>query len=132
MENQRDSRLCGTECILMVDDEQCLRDVAQYVLSKMGYKVILASDGESALQLYKAGKDDISLIVLDLIMPGMGGRCCLEQLLKMNPDARIIVVSGYTDEQPPGGFLGIGAREFVTKPYDMVGLTRVIRKVMDN
>ncbi|PKN29700.1 MAG: hypothetical protein CVU64_06990 [Deltaproteobacteria bacterium HGW-Deltaproteobacteria-21] len=116
----------------MVDDEQCLRDVAQYVLSKMGYKVILAADGESAIELYKKGRLDISLIVLDLIMPGMGGMRCLEQLLKMDPDARIIVVSGYTDEQPPGGFLGIGAREFVTKPYDMVGLSKVIRKVMDN
>ena len=132
MENERDSRLRGTECILMVDDEQCLRDVAQYVLSKMGYKVILAADGESAIELYKKGRHDISLIVLDLIMPGMGGMRCLEQLLKMDPDARIIVVSGYTDEQPPGGFLGIGAREFVTKPYDMVGLSKVIRKVMDN
>ena len=132
MENERNSRLCGTECILMVDDEQCLRDVAQYVLSKMGYKVILAADGESAIELYKKGRHDISLIVLDLIMPGMGGMRCLEQLLKMDPDARIIVVSGYTDEQPPGGFLGIGAREFVTKPYDMVGLSKVIRKVMDN
>ncbi|RJR47259.1 MAG: response regulator [Desulfobacteraceae bacterium] len=128
----RESSSGEGECILMVDDEQCLRDVAEYVLSKLGYRVLLAADGESAIQLYREGKNNISLIVLDLIMPGMGGMRCLEQLLKIDPAARIIVVSGYTNEQPPGGFTGIGAREFVTKPYDMVALSKVIRKVMDN
>ncbi|RJR32520.1 MAG: response regulator [Desulfobacteraceae bacterium] len=132
VESERESTLSGDECILMVDDEQCLRDVAEYVLSKLGYRVISAADGESALQLYREEKNNISLVVLDLIMPGMGGMRCLEQLLEIDPDARVIVVSGYTDEQPPGGFLGVGAREFVTKPYDMIGLMKVIRRVMDN
>ncbi len=132
VKDEQNSRLSGTECILMVDDEQSLRDVAEYALSRLGYKVMLASDGETALQLYRERKDEISLIVLDLIMPGMGGKRCLEQLLQTDPRARIIVVSGYTDEEPPGGFLGLGAREFVTKPYDMKDLTKLIRNVLES
>lgn len=131
MEGSYDHHLRGSECILIVDDEQSLRDVAEYVLRKLGYTTLLAADGESALHIYQERKDEISLVVLDLIMPGLGGRRCLEELLKMDPQARIVVVSGYTDEEPPSVFLEAGAREYVTKPYDMKDLTRVIRKVLD-
>src|SRR3989304_2502706 len=98
MEGAYDQELRGSECILIVDDEQSLRDVAEYVLRKLGYTTLLAADGESALHIYQERKDEISLVVLDLIMPGLGGRRCLEELLKMDTQARIIVVSGYTDE----------------------------------
>lgn len=131
MQDAGDDQLRGSECILIVDDEQSLRDVAEYVLQKLGYRPLLAPDGESALLLYRERREEISLVVLDLIMPGMGGRRCLEQLLELDPQARVIVVSGFKDEEPRSVFLEAGAREYVNKPYDMKDLTRIIRKVLD-
>jgi two-component system, cell cycle sensor histidine kinase and response regulator CckA len=131
MKGAHEKDLRGSECILIVDDSQSLRDVAEYVLLKLGYKPLLAADGERALELYKEKKEEISLVVLDLIMPGMGGRQCLEELLKADPDARVIVVSGYTDDEPPRVLFEAGASEYVMKPYDMKELTRIIRGVLD-
>ena len=131
MENERDSRLCGTECILMVDDEQCLRDVAQYVLSRMGYKVILAADGESALQLYREGRDDISLIVLDLIMPRMSGKECLLRIIKRNPAAKVIICSGYASEWQIEESVRGQAKAWLTKPYQTHEMLEIVRRVLD-
>ena len=131
MKAANEERLQGSECILIVDDEQSLRDLAEYALCKLGYTPLLAADGENALDLFRDRKGEISLVVLDLIMPGMGGRRCLEELLKADPDARVIVVSGYTDDEPPSVYLEAGASEYVTKPYDMKDLTRIIRVVLD-
>lgn len=130
MEDAHDELLRGSECILIVEDEQSLREVAEYVLSKYGYRVLLAPDGESALDLYRKEREDISVIVLDVIMTGMGGKRCLKEMLLLNPDVKIIVVSGWTDDEPPDVFIQAGAKEFVSKPYDVKNLARVIRKVL--
>ena len=131
MEEAHEKPLRGSECILIVEDEQTLREVAEYVLSKFGYRVLLAVDGESALDLYRKERENISVIVLDVIMTGMGGKRCLKELLLLNPDAKIIVVSGWTDDEPPDVFIQAGAKEFMSKPYDVKNLARVIRKVLD-
>jgi DNA-binding NtrC family response regulator len=124
--------LRGGECILIADDSQSIRDVAEYVLCKLGYRPILAADGETAVDLYREKRGEISLIVLDLIMPGMGGRECLEEILKIDPEAKVILVTGYTDEEPPEVFLEAGAKEYVNKPYDVKDLARLIRRVLDH
>lgn len=123
--------LQGSECILLVEDEETVRDVAEFVLKRCGYKVLLAEDGERALDLFRERKGEISLVVLDLIMPGMGGKRCLEEMLALDPGTRIMVVSGYSADGPPTAFLDAGAKEFVKKPYDIKYLTRIIRKVLD-
>jgi CheY-like chemotaxis protein len=130
-EQTEEKLLHGSECILLVDDEQTVRDVAEYVLCRFGYKVLLAADAESALELFGRNKEEISLVVLDLIMPGMGGKLCLEKMLALDPDAKIVVVSGYSADEPPKVFLEGGAREFVSKPYDVKNLIRIVRRVLD-
>lgn len=123
--------LPGSECVLLVEDEETVRDVAEFVLKRCGYKVLLAEDGERALDLFRERKGEISLVVLDLIMPGMGGKRCLEEMLALDPETKIVVASGYVEDGPPKSILDAGAKEFVKKPYDVRLLTGIVRKVLN-
>jgi len=121
----------GSETILLVDDEAFLRDLGEQMLAKFGYTVFAAHDGESALELYRQKKEDFSLVILDLIMPGMGGRRCLEELLKINSQAKIVIASGYSVNGPTREALEAGARGFISKPYDVRKMLKVVREVLD-
>jgi len=121
----------GSERIMIVDDEKTILDVIEMVLEKHGYKVIKAMNGESAVELYEKSREAISIVLLDLIMPGMGGKRCLQELLRRDPQLKVVVASGYAGDDPPEAFLEIGAKEFVKKPYDLRSLLRVIREVLD-
>jgi len=79
--------------VLIVDDEKFLRDFSEQILSRFGYTVLTVADGERAVQLYRGKNEIISLVLLDLIMPGMGGRRCLETLLNIDPGVKVIVVN---------------------------------------
>jgi len=86
----------GNETILLVDDEDTLRDLGKEMLERFGYTVLQAENGESALRVYERNQREISLVILDLIMPGMGGRKCLEELMRINPQVNVVVASGYS------------------------------------
>jgi len=121
----------GNETILLVDDEEAIRELAEDILTRFGYTVLMASDGETALEIYREKKEEINLVILDIIMPGMGGRKCLEELLKMNPKSRIIIASGYSINGPAKKVLEAGAKGFISKPYDMRGMLQTVRKILD-
>ncbi len=118
------------ETILLVDDEDMVRDLGADYLAEMGYTVRTASNGRQALEIYRDQQAQISLVLLDLIMPEMSGKACLEELLKINPDVKVVVVSGYCSDETPGGSANLGARGFVSKPYDLDGLMNTIQKVL--
>ena len=121
----------GTETILLVDDDKRIRDVARAMIEMGGYKVIAASNGEEALEKYAAHRGEVSLVILDLIMPGMGGKRCLEEILRMNPDSRVLLASGYSSDGFTPDDTGTGARGFIRKPYNAKDILAAIRKVMD-
>jgi CheY-like chemotaxis protein len=121
----------GTETILLVDDEKAIRDLGNEVLAAAGYKILTAGTGREALDMYVKAKDEISLVILDLIMPEMGGKRCLEELLKINPDVKILIASGYLAGLSSEESLARGARGFVSKPYDMKELLRAVRHALD-
>jgi len=121
----------GTETILLVDDEKAIRDLGNEVLAAAGYKILTAGTGREALEMYVKAKDEISLVILDLIMPEMGGKRCLEELLKINPDVKILIASGYLAGLSTEDSLARGARGFVSKPYDMKELLRAVRHALD-
>ncbi len=121
----------GTETILLVDDDNRIRDVAQEMIEMGGYKVIAASSGEEALKTYAAHRGEVSLVILDLIMPGMGGKRCLEELLKIDPALKVLFASGYSSNGLTVDETGTGARGFVNKPYDAKDILAAIRKVLD-
>ncbi len=120
----------GTETILLIDDEEFIRELGVELLGEAGYTVLTAVDGESGLQLYCKKQDKIDLVILDLIMPGMGGRRCLEALMQINPQARVVVSSGYPENGSAGEARTAGSRGFISKPYDMRQILSVVRQVL--
>ena len=121
----------GNETILLVDDEEFIRELGVDVLGRAGYTVLTASNGENALELYQQERARIDLVILDLIMPGMGGSKCLEELLKMDPDTRVLIASGYSPDGPTKGAIDTGAKGFVSKPYDTSKLLQLVREILD-
>jgi len=121
----------GTETILLIDDEEFIRDLGKQILTTFGYNVFTAPDGESALELYRKQKDAIDMIILDLIMPGMGGRECLLRLLDIDPHTRIVIASGHAIDGPVKEVVALGARDFIHKPYGLRQMLQVVREVLD-
>ena len=121
----------GSETILLVDDEEFIRDVAVQLLCEFGYTVLTAANGEAALEIYRKEQERIDLVILDLIMPGMGGMRCLREMLKINPQGRVLVASGYSAGGPAREAIDAGARGYLGKPYDIDKMLTVIRNVLD-
>jgi len=121
----------GTEAILLVDDEEFVRELGARILTNHGYTVLQAGDGKTALRLFKRERSRISLVILDLIMPKMGGPECLKELLKIDPQVNVLVASGYSAEESVKMMIQFGAKGFVTKPFKMKELLRDVRKMLD-
>jgi PAS domain S-box-containing protein len=121
----------GTETILLVDDEELIRDLGKRVLRKAGYTVLTASNGKEALELYRKEQSRIALVILDLIMPEMGGKECLERLLEINPTMKALIASGYSADGPIKGVSATGSKGFVAKPFDVRQVLELIRKALD-
>jgi PAS domain S-box-containing protein len=123
--------LRGSETILLVDDEEALRKMGAQLLQRNGYRVVTAADGEEALAAYRAGGGDLDLVILDLGMPGMGGKQCLRQLLDLDPDVKVVIASGYAMEGSVKEALAAGAKGFVAKPFLRSDLLSTVRTVLD-
>ena len=121
----------GDETILLVDDEEALRDLGKLILQSVGYKVLLAESGEEALKIIREKMDELDLVVLDLGMPGMGGHKCLREIMALNPEKKVIIASGYAGDDQVRNSLEAGAQGFVAKPYHMRDLLQTVRSVLD-
>ena len=119
------------ETILLVDDEPHLRDIVARQLVGANYRVIKASNGNEALKLYEQHRKQISLIILDLLMPGMGGKQCLEALRKLDPNVRVLVATGHTAPGIVGELEQAGAKGFIRKPFETNLLLEKIREIVD-
>jgi len=122
----------GTETILLVDDEDFIRDLGSRFLTRAGYTVIKAASGPEAVQLYLREGESISLVILDLIMPEMGGDKCLEEILAINSDAKIVISSGAAVEDKKKETIESAARGFVNKPFQLRDMLNVVREVLDS
>jgi CheY-like chemotaxis protein len=121
----------GKETILVVEDEETLRGVARRILDASGYTVLLAANGECALQTSADYAGPIHLLLTDVVMPRMNGRVLAEQLLQTRPEMKVIYMSGYTDDAiVHHGVLDAGAH-FINKPVGVAELTRRVREVLD-
>lgn len=126
-----ESSLTGHERILLVDDEESLRQLGEQLLTQTGYQVTTAGNAEEALELYQTGGDAFDLVLLDLGMPGMGGHRCLQAMLALNPAARVVITSGYSANSQARDSLASGAAAFVAKPFRRVDLLATVRSVLD-
>ena len=97
------------------------------MLSRMGFTVLTAADGQDAVDLYRKRKDEISLVVLDLTMPRMDGQEAFRELRELDPKVRVIVSSGYTEQEATARFSDQCLAGFLQKPYSMAQLTELLR-----
>ena len=122
----------GSGGILLVDDEQLIREMGKVLLEEHGYKVFLAEDGEQALQLYEREREHISLVILDVVMPVMGGKESLQRLIAAYPDIRILMSSGFHQDESNDSFIQLGARGFIQKPYRSQELFKAVDDVIQS
>ncbi len=121
----------GHETILFADDDEPLRNLGKLFLEKLGYKVLLAQDGEEAVRVYNERHREIDAVVLDMTMPKMTGRQVLEYILGVNPSAKVLLASGYTAEGSAKELIEAGAKDYLAKPYTIAPLSHRLRKMLD-
>jgi PAS domain S-box-containing protein len=122
----------GTETVLLVDDEAMVLEVGEKYLQKLGYNVQVAASGNEAIEIYKKNKDEIELVILDMIMPGMGGEKTFERLREMNPDVKVLLSSGYSINGKAAEILERGCNDFIQKPFKLIDLSHKIRSILDS
>jgi len=127
----RKGPLNGRETILLVDDEEMIRDLGRQILTMEGYTVITAGDGREAVDLFLAERGTIDLVLLDLSMPRMSGLEVLERIRKVDPKVKVVLSSGYRAEEVHDPERFSGASAFLSKPYRVDVLSRIIRDVLD-
>jgi nitrogen-specific signal transduction histidine kinase/CheY-like chemotaxis protein len=122
----------GTEGILLVDDEELVIGVGSQMLEKLGYRVQVATDGQEAINIYEANQEAIQLIILDMVLPGMGGGQIYDKLKKVNPKVKVLLSSGYTLDGIAAEILNRGCNGFIQKPFNLKQLSLKIRSIIDN
>ncbi len=120
------------ETILVVDDEPAVLHVTETILERLGYRVRSAQSGPEALKIYQASENGIDLVVLDMIMPGMGGGETFERLKEMNPKVKVLLASGYSLNGEAEQIFKKGCRGFLQKPFTKGELSRKIRQILED
>jgi PAS domain S-box-containing protein len=123
--------LKGKETILLVDDEDIVLDVGEQMLKTLGYKLSLAKGGREAIELYNKNRDTIDMVLLDMIMPDMGGGEAYDRMKEINPDIKVLLSSGYSIDGQATEILKRGCDGFIQKPFDMQELSQRVRKILD-
>jgi PAS domain S-box-containing protein len=123
-------QLRGAGTILLVDDEEAVRKVAKLMLERAGYRVLVAADGNQAIDLFRQDPDEVSCVLLDLTMPRMSGEATFQQLRRLRDDVRVILSSGYSEEEATEHFAGKGLSGFIQKPYQSASLRAKLREVL--
>ncbi len=120
----------GRGRVLVVDDEEFIRGLSREALEGLGYDVLEASDGKEAIEIYKAEKGKIDLVILDLIMPKMGGKETFEMLKEIDPDVKVLISSGYGIDPQAREMLDSRAKGFIQKPYNIAEIAEVIKGII--
>ena len=123
--------MMGQETILLVDDEEMIIDVGRELLEELGYQVILARSGHEAIAIYRQKCEKIDLIIMDMIMPNMGGGETFDRLKKINPDSKVLLSSGYSVDGQASKILERGCDGFIQKPFNMRQLSIKVREILD-
>ena len=122
----------GNETILVAEDDETIVELIEAVLDAAGYKTLIARNGEEAVQIYRKHGDQIALALLDVIMPRMGGKQCMEELRQLNPQVRCLFASGYSNNGVHTDFVLQEGLQLLQKPFTPSELLREIRYILDS
>jgi len=123
--------LRGNEGILLVDDEDVIIDVGQQMLKTLGYQVYVAKSGREAIETYEANNDRIDMVILDMVMPDMGGGEAYDMIKKIDPSIRVLLSSGYSIDGEAAEILRRGCNGFIQKPFDVTQLSHKLREILE-
>ncbi len=112
--------------VLIVDDEDVIRDLLADVVSDRGYRVLTAASGKDAIEIVKIEKKAVNLVVLDMLMPELDGRQTYEQMKQIVPDLHVLVATGFGREDVARGLMELGIRGVVSKPFHIEDLMTLI------
>jgi PAS domain S-box-containing protein len=126
-----DGLIAGTGTVLFVDDEEVVLKVGQELLEAMGYQVLTAKDGKEAIRVYRKNRDKIDIVVLDMVMPRMGGGKAYDQMKEINPDVKVLLSSGFSVDGEATEILERGCDGFIQKPFTMKQLSAKIKDILD-
>ena len=121
----------GTEMILLVDDEEMVADIGKDMLEKLGYTILVAFSGAEAIKIFNANRDEVKLVILDMIMPDMSGGETFNRLKAIKPDAKILLSSGYSLDGRASKIMKRGCNGFIQKPFNLKQISRKIREILD-
>ena len=131
-EIQTTPAISGEGTILLVDDEDLVLFINGEFLESLGYHVFRVESGEEAIRVYQAQGQMIDLVILDMLMPGKNGQETFRDLQAINPNVKVIIATGYTDETATRAVLRDGAAGFIRKPFDHAEFSRLIQQVLGN
>ncbi len=122
----------GTGTILLIDDEKMILDVGLELLEELGYTVLSAMSGQEAIDVFQKDQDNIDLVIMDMIMPGMGGGEAFDRLKEINPEVKVLLSSGYSINGQATKIIRRGCDGFIQKPFNMNQLAEKIQKILVN
>src|SRR5439155_26923276 len=122
--------LAGAGVVLLIDDEELVRNVARSSLERYGYEVLTAEAGNQGVQVFRLNADRIAVVILDMAMPVMSGEDALVEMRKIRPGAKVILSSGYDESEAIHRFAGKGLAGFIQKPYTAAELAQKVKAAL--
>jgi len=123
--------LRGKETVLLIDDEDTIIDVGQEILKALGYTVLVARGGKEAIEIYEKRKEEIDIVILDIVMPEIGGGEAYDRMKEINPDIKVLLSSGFSINSEVTEILERGCNGFIQKPFNIRQLSQRIREILD-
>jgi CheY-like chemotaxis protein len=126
-----ESILPGNETILLVDDEDYIIEVGRMMLEGLGYTILTANCGRAGMEMFQAHQQEIDLVILDMIMPDVGGSEVFDHIRQLCPGAKILLSSGYNIDFQASSLMGQGCNGFIQKPFNLKSFSSKIREILD-
>jgi len=120
----------GSGTVLIVDDEESIRESAAMMLEDMGFATLTAADGVEGVEIYRQFQNDITAVLLDMTMPRLDGKGCFREIHRINPEAKVILSSGYNEQEATSHFSGLKLTGFVQKPYSPETLIKAMQEML--
>ncbi len=117
--------------VLLIDDNELLQDLGKDILEHLGYIPVIASDGEEGVRIYSNERKEIKAVLLDVVMPGLGGLEVFRRLKEIDPKVKVLVISGYSEEKRAGELMKEGALGFIQKPFKIHQLSQKLQEVLE-